>query len=161
MPETLDSLGEKIASLTTSFDIRFDQVGKRFDQVDKRFDQVDQRVDQVDKRVEQVDRRLAQVDARVSDMDARLSQVDARIAQADQRVDEQGSSLRTLIEAVDSKVGLVLEKVTHLMQRDIHNTAGHARFETRLDNHELRLIALEAGYRAQQNPPDAGERNGP
>lgn len=64
MAETLDTLGEKIAALTTSIDKRFDQV--------------------------------------------------------DQRIDQQGSSLRTLIEAVDSKVDLVLEKVTHLMQRDIH-----------------------------------------
>ena len=75
MAETLDTLGEKIAALTTSLDKRFDQV--------------------------------------------------------DQRIDQQGSSLRIVIEAVDSKVDLVLETVTHPMQ-----------------------------HRPPQDSPDAGERGG-
>lgn len=128
MAETLDTLGEKIAALTTSVG----EVRKTLDAHDRRFDQIDKRFDQVDTRFEQVDRRI----------------------------DQQGSSLRTLIEAVDAKVDLVLEKVTHLMQRDLYNTAGHARFETRLDNHELRLIALESAHRPPLDSPDAGKRGG-
>lgn len=83
MAETLDSLGEKIATLT-----------QKVDGIDGRFDTL-------------------------------------------------RSELKTQIEAVDTKVGLVLEKVTDLIVRDARNSAAHARLETRLDDHELRILALE------------------
>jgi septal ring factor EnvC (AmiA/AmiB activator) len=170
MAETLDTLGEKIAALTVSFgevrkqldghDKRFDQIDRHFEQIDTRFEQIDTRFVQIDTRFVQIDKRFVQIDKRFDQVDQRIAQVDARVSQLDQRVDEQGSSLRILIEAVDSKVDLVLEKVTHLMHRDVHNSAGHAHFETRLDNHELRLIALESGHRPPPASPDAGDRGG-
>ncbi|HEV3484313.1 MAG TPA: hypothetical protein VG106_02825, partial [Vicinamibacterales bacterium] len=61
----------------------------------------------------------------------------------DTRFDELKAELRTQIEAVDAKVGLVLEKVTDLTLRDARHSAVHVRHEQVLDNHELRLRALE------------------
>jgi chromosome segregation ATPase len=149
MAETLDTLGEKIAALTTSVG----EMRKQLDGHDQQFVTIGQRIDQVDTRLDQVDTRLDQLDTRLGQLDTRVSEVDAR-------VDQQGSSLRTLIEAVDSKVDLVLEKVSHLITRDIHNSAAHARFETRLDDHELRLIALETGAHGAAPPTDAEDRGG-
>ena len=60
------------------------------------------------------------------------------------RLDELKSGLQTQIEAVDTKVSLVLEKVDHLIKRDIYHSVVHARFDQRLEDHELRLIALES-----------------
>jgi hypothetical protein len=94
MPETLDTLAEKIVALTRSID-------KRFETVDKRFDEVK-------------------------------------------------AELRMQIEAVDTKVGLVLEKVTDLVARDARHSAVHVRHEQVLDKHELRLIALESDKNAGQ-----------
>ena len=115
MAETLDTLAEKITALTTSMDNGFGAVDKRFCAVDRRFDAVDRRFDAVDRRFDAVD----------------------------QRFDEVKSELRTHIEAVDAKVGLVLEKVDDLIKRDARHSVKHAQYELHLDNHELRLIALE------------------
>ena len=104
MAETLDTLGEKIAALTTSVG----EMRKQLNGHDQQFATIGEHFKQVDKRFEQIERRVSEVDA---------------------RVDQQGSSLRTLIEGVDSKVDLVLEKVSHLMTRDIHNSAAQARFQ--------------------------------
>ena len=56
-------------------------------------------------------------------MEKRFDAVDKRFDAVDQRSDELKAELRTQIEAVDAKVGLVLEKVTHLIERDVPLTA--------------------------------------
>jgi chaperonin cofactor prefoldin len=98
---------------------KLDALGAKLDvfstSVDKRFEQVDKRFEQVDKRFEQVDKRF----------------------------DELKSELATRIEAVDAKVDLVVEGFGNLLKKDASNSASHARFEARVDNHELRLVALE------------------
>ena len=76
-------------------------------------------------------------------VDKRFCAVDRRFDAVDQRFDEVKSELRTHIEAVDAKVGLVLEKVDDLIKRDARHSVKHAQYELHLDNHELRLIALE------------------
>ncbi len=68
----------------------------------------------------------------------------ARFDAVDQRFDELKAELRTEIEAVDTKVDLVLEKIGHLMSRDISNAAAHASFDQRLENHDLRIRAIES-----------------
>ena len=93
MAETLDTVGEKIAALTTSFG----EVRQQLDGHDKRFDQIDKRLDQFDSRFEQVADGLAQVN---------------------HRVDEQGSSLRTLLQRMDAKLDLVLVRLTLMTERD-------------------------------------------
>ncbi|MGZ8710890.1 MAG: hypothetical protein ACXW28_11770 [Thermoanaerobaculia bacterium] len=98
---------------------KLDALGAKLDvfstTVDKRFEQVDKRFEQVDKRFEQVDKRF----------------------------DELKSELGTRIEAVDAKVDLVVEGFGNLLKKDAANSASHARIESRLDNHDLRLTALE------------------
>jgi chaperonin cofactor prefoldin len=115
MAETLETIGTKLDALGAKLDVFSTSVDKRFEQVDKRFEQVDKRFEQVDKRFEQVDKRF----------------------------DELKSELATRIEAVDAKVDLVVEGFGNLLKKDASNSASHARFEARVDNHELRLVALE------------------
>ena len=70
--------------------------------------------------------------------------VDKRFDAVGKRFDEQKSSLRTQLEAVDAKVSLVLEKVEDLILKDMRNSATHAKFDERFDNHERRLKVLES-----------------
>ncbi len=119
MTETLDTLATKIDALGVAIDKRFEQVDKRFEQVEKRFEQVDKRFAQVDKRFEQVDLRI----------------------------DDLKTHLTIKIEAVDAKVGLALERMDDFLKRDVANSAAHARMDTRIDAHELRITALERGER--------------
>ena len=122
MAETLDTLAEKITALAVLMEARFKGVDTRFDAVDQRFESVDRRFEAVDRRFDAVDRRF----------------------------DELKAELRTEMEAVDAKVGLVLEKVDDLITRDVRHSLVHARFEQRLDNHELRLTALESGTKTAE-----------
>ena len=158
MAETLDTLGEKLAAGLAAMAVRFDTVDERLERVDQRLERVDQRLAGVDQRLDGVAQRLGGVDQRLDGVDQRfdgvaqqfegvahqLAGINERFVSVDRRFDELGSSLRTQIEAVDSKVGLVLEKVEHLITRDRHHSAVSARLDTRLDDHELRLIALES-----------------
>ena len=144
MPETLDTLAEKVVALTTAVDRRFDAVDKRFDAVDKRFDAVDERFAAVDGRFDAADKRFDAADKRFDAVDKRFDVADKRIDAVDDRFDELKAELRTQIEAVDAKVALVLEKVDDLIKRDVRHSVAHARFDQRLDNHELRLLALES-----------------
>ncbi|CAN5507386.1 hypothetical protein BH23ACI1_BH23ACI1_21380 [soil metagenome] len=82
--------------------------------------------------------------ARFDAVDRRFDAVDRRFDAVDQRFDELKAELRTEIEAVDTKVDLVLEKIGHLMSRDISNAAAHASFDQRLENHDLRIRAIES-----------------
>jgi archaellum component FlaC len=144
MAETLDTLGEKIAGLATrldGIDKRFDSVDKRFDGVDKRFDGIDQRFDGVDKRFDGIDKRFDGVDKGFKGLN--------------QRIDDVRSELKTQIEAVDAKVGLVLEKVEGLIARDVRHSAVHVGFELQLENHDLRLTALEAGRKPAGPAPES------
>lgn len=115
MAETLETLGTKLDALGAKLDSFSSAVDTRFHQVDKRFEQVDKRFEQVDKRFEQVDRRF----------------------------DELKSDLGTRIESVDAKVNPVLEGFANLVVKDSANAAAHSRIEGRLEQHELRLKALE------------------
>jgi chromosome segregation ATPase len=150
MPETLDTLAEKVAALTTAMmtgfdgiDRRFDAVDRKFDAIDQRFDAIDQRFDAIDRRFDAIDRRFEVVDRKFDVIDRRFDAIDHRFEQVDQRFDELKAGLRTQIEAVDAKVDLVLEKLTDLTSRDIGHSVTHARFDERLNEHEVRLNALE------------------
>jgi chromosome segregation ATPase len=133
MGETLDTLAEKIVALTAAMGRGFEAVDTRFDAMDTRFAGVEDRLDRVE--------------ARLDSNDTRFVSIDQRFDGIDQRFDELKSELRTRIEAVDAKVGLVLEKVTDLTVRDARHSAVHVRHEQVLDNHELRLRALESNAR--------------
>ena len=85
----------------------------------------------------------AKLDVFSTSVDKRFEQVDTRFEQVDTRFDELKSELATRIEAVDAKVDLVVEGFGNLLKKNASNSASHARFEARVDNHELRLVALE------------------
>jgi chaperonin cofactor prefoldin len=119
MAESLETVSTKIDALGAKLDAFSSAVDKRFEQVDKRFEQVDKRFEQVDKRFEQVDKRFGELK------------------------EELKGELGTKIEAVDVKVDLVLEGFRSLLKKDAANSASHARMDERLDNHEVRIAALE------------------
>ena len=112
-----------MAETLESIAAKIEALGARFDAVDQRFDAADQRFDVADKRAGGFERRFDTLE---------------------RRLDETKSELRTYIEAVDAKVGLVLEKVDDLIKRDMRHTAARVRFDDTLENHELRLTALES-----------------
>jgi chaperonin cofactor prefoldin len=91
--------------------------------VDSRFEQVDSRFEQVDKRLEQIDKRFDQVDAHIK---------------------EVKTHLQVLIEAVDTKVDRLLEGFETLVRYSTENVLVHQHLNARLDNHELRIQALES-----------------
>ncbi|MDQ3421550.1 MAG: hypothetical protein M3541_22735 [Acidobacteriota bacterium] len=136
MPETLETIAEKIAELGQSINVRFGKVDARFDAVDARFDAVDARFDAVDARVDTVSARFDAVDARVDTVSARFDAVDAQF-------DQVKSQLRVEIEAVRGDVRLVAEGLaaqTVLLKRI---DAGRERLGKRVDKHDLRIRALE------------------
>ena len=140
MAETLETLGEKLTAGLAA-------MARRFDTVDQRLEGVDRRLAEVDRRFDGVDQQLAGIAKQFESFDNRFEGVAKQFESVDKRFDQLGSSLRTQIEAVDNKVGLVLEKVQDVIERDVHHSGVNARVETRLDNHELRLIALESKKR--------------
>jgi hypothetical protein len=83
------------------------------------------------------------IDHRFKSIDHRFDQVDNRFEQVDKQFEEMESRLRVKIEAVDMKASLAIERLDDLLTRHDINAIEHARFEQRLDNHEVRLTALE------------------
>jgi uncharacterized protein (DUF3084 family) len=155
MPETLETLGQKIIALGKSIDARFAQVDAGFAQVDAGFAQVDTRFAQVDTRFAQVDARFAQIEACFVQVDARFAQVDARFAQAETRLtqvtDELKAHLNVKIETLDAKITLVYDTVVAQNARNVANEKTHTWIEKRLDDHDTRILALE-----KPNPPTSG-----
>jgi len=119
MAKTRGTLATKIDTLGERVDKLGERVDQRFEQIDRRFEQIDQRFEQVDQRFDQVDTRFEEVKAQ----------------------------LKVQIEAVDSTMHLVLERMDEFLKRDVGNSAAHARMDTRIDAHELRITALERGER--------------
>ena len=114
VPETLETIAEKISALGKSIEARFEQVDKRFEQVDTRFEQIDRRFEQVDT-----------------------------------RFDELKGQLRTEIETVDARVKLVYEVVVAQTAKNTTIDAEHATLHRRLDNHDVRILALERRRRTR------------
>jgi archaellum component FlaC len=137
MAETLETLATRIDAFATSVSQRFDGIDQRLTGIDTRFDGIDTRLAGIDTRFDGIDMRLDGIDQRLAGIDTRFDGIDTRLV-------DLKAELLIRIEAVDTKVGLVLEKVDHLIHRDVANSVAHARFEQRLDNHELRIIALES-----------------
>jgi tetrahydromethanopterin S-methyltransferase subunit G len=118
VPETLETLAEKIGALGKAIDAQFAQVDARFDQVDARFDQVD----------------------------ARFEQIDARITT---EIAEVKTHLGVKIEALAEDVRRVYDAVIGQQTRNERNDTDHATFARRLDNHDVRLLALEKKPRSR------------
>jgi hypothetical protein len=90
VPETLETLGEKITALGKSIDARFAQVDARFAQVDARFDEVkthiDVRVEALDAKVNLVYDTVIAQNARNEVNDKAHDGFEERLANHDTRI---------------------------------------------------------------------------
>jgi len=164
MPETLESLAAKIAQLSEtvqagfarvdarfgsvdahlgSVDTRLGSLDARLDSVDARLDSVDGRLDSVDGRLDSVDGRLDSVGGRLDSVDGRLDSVDGRFGSIDGKLDEMRAQLGVKIEAVDTRVTQVYDAVIALTSHHKQNRKDHQRFDKKLKEHDVRLLALE------------------
>jgi hypothetical protein len=71
------------------------------------------------------------------------AKIDALSRLTDRRFEETRSQLGVKIEAVDTKVGQVYDAVIAIREEANRNAREHKRFTKRLDNHAVRLLALE------------------
>jgi chromosome segregation ATPase len=143
VPETLETIAAKIDALGRSMAERFDAVDQRFVGMDNRFTTVDERLANVDERFTKVDERFNKVDERFTKVDERLTTADGRFKSIDQQLVEMKAQLGVKIEAVDAKVVKVYDAVIAMREKSKRNATEHKTFEKRLDNHDVRLLALE------------------
>jgi hypothetical protein len=89
------------------------------------------------------DERFATIDQRSSTIDQRFATIDQRFAKIDQQFDETRAQLGVKIEAVATKVVQVYDEVIAMRKEAKRNATEHKAFTKRLDNHDVRLLALE------------------
>ena len=147
---------------------RFDKVDERFDKVDERFDKIDGRLltvegrlvtvegrlNKVEERLDKVDGRLDSVEGKFDKVDGRFNIIDGRLDKADDRftsfeasierkLDEVRSQLGVKIEAVDARVTQVYDAVIALGAHGEQNRKDHKRIDEKLEDHDVRILALE------------------
>ncbi len=113
VPETLETIAAKIDALSKSIDRRFDASNESLDQ---RFDAWNKSLDQ---------------------------RFDASNKSLDQRFEDWGAQLGVKIEAVETKVTQVYDEVIAMREESKRNVIEHKTFTKRLDNHDVRILALE------------------
>jgi hypothetical protein len=126
MPETLETIAARITAQGKS--------------MDERFQAVDERIDQ----------HFAKVDQQFASNDQRFASIDQRFTSIDQQLAGMKAQLGVKIEAVDAKVDLVYDVLVAQQQYAGANSLAHDEFRERLDNHDVRILALE--------PPKSADR---
>ena len=149
MPETLESLAAKITALSEVVKAGFTDFAGRFNQVEERFDKVDERFDKIDGRLVTVDGRLNKVEERLDQADDRFTSLEASI---DRKLDEMRSQLGVKIEAVDTRVTQVYDAVIALGAHGEQNRKDHKRIDEKLEDHDVRILALEHRGRPKRRP---------
>lgn len=81
-------------------------------------------------------------------IDALSKSSDKRFATVDQQFAETRAQLGVKIEAVETKVVQVYDEVIAMREESKRNATEHKTFTKRLDNHDVRILALE-----QPGPP--------
>lgn len=76
-------------------------------------------------------------------MDKRLTTADGRFKTIDRQLVDMKAQLGVKIEAVDAKVVKVYDEVIAMREEAKRNTTEHRTFTKRLDNHDVRILALE------------------
>jgi len=71
------------------------------------------------------------------------AKIDALSKSVDLRFEETRAQLGVKIEAVDTKVEQVYDEVIAMREETKRNAAEHKTFTKRLDNHDVRVLALE------------------
>ena len=125
VPETLETLAEKIGALGKAIEAQFAQVDARFAQVGAEF---------------------AQVGSEFAQVNERFAQIDARITT---EIAEVKAQLGVKIEAVGEDVKRVYDVLIGQQKRNEANDSDHATFTQRLDTHDVRILALEKKPRSR------------
>jgi hypothetical protein len=76
-------------------------------------------------------------------IDALAKSNDQRFATVDQQLADTRAHLGVKIEALDTKVVQVYDEVIAMRADSRRNATEHHTFTTRLDSHDLRILALE------------------
>jgi RNA processing factor Prp31 len=71
------------------------------------------------------------------------AKIDALSKSMDRRFEESGAQIGVKIEAVETKVTQVYDEVIAMRAESKRTAAEHKTFTQRLDNHDLRILALE------------------
>jgi RNA processing factor Prp31 len=71
------------------------------------------------------------------------AKIDALSKSVDRRFEESWAQLGVKIEAVETKVTQVYDEVIAMRKESKRNATEHKTFTKRLDNHDLRILALE------------------
>jgi hypothetical protein len=87
--------------------------------------------------------RFDGVDQRFVGVDDRLTTAEGVFKTIDQQMVEMKAQLGVKIEAVETKVTQVYDVVIAMRAESKRNAADHNTFTTRLDKHDLRILALE------------------
>jgi hypothetical protein len=90
---------------------------------------------------------------RFAKVDQQFAKVDERFATAEKQRAEMKAHLEVKIEAVQADVRLVYDVVIAQQERNKANDRAHRVFTKRLDNHDIRILALEP-----PEPPKPSER---
>jgi len=130
MPPTLETIASSLTELKKSIDEQFKRVDEQFKHVDEQFKHVDEQFKHVDEQFKHVDEQF--------------KHVDERFTKADQDRKELKSQLLVRLEAVEAKVDRVYDEV--IAGRDVVNVvrSEQATGNAVLDNHEIRIRALES-----------------
>jgi len=116
MPPTLETIASSLTELKKSIDEQFKRVDEQFKHVDEQFKRVDEQ----------------------------FRRVDERFTEADQDRKELKSQLLVRVEAVEAKVDLVYDEVIGTRKEVRAIRSEHATFTQLVDNHEIRIRALES-----------------
>jgi len=136
MPPTLETIASSLTELKKSIDEQFNRVDKQFKRVDEQFKRVDEQFNRVDEQFNRVDEQF--------------KRVDERFTEAGQDRKELKSQLLVRVEAVEAKVDLVYDEVIGTRDEVRAIRSEHATFTHLVDNHEVRIRALESDKPAKR-----------
>jgi hypothetical protein len=85
----------------------------------------------------------ARIDALSKSNDERFATIDQRFSSVDLQFAETRAQLGVKIEAVETKVVQVYDEVIAKRKDATRNATEHKSFTRRLDNHDIRILALE------------------
>jgi hypothetical protein len=91
-----------------------------------------------------IDEQFKRVDEQFKHVDEQFKHVDERFTEADQDRKELKSQLLVRVEAVEAKVDLVYDEVIGTRKEVRAIRSEHATFTQLVDNHEVRIRALES-----------------
>jgi hypothetical protein len=93
--------------------------------------------------LESIAARIEALNQRFDGVDQRFTTVDQRFTTVDQQMVEMKAHLGIKIEAVDVKVAKVFDEVIAMREEAKRNAKEHRTFTKRLDDHDVRILALE------------------